>query len=336
MVQCVCPDWRVRDATPLDGGTDAVLAVTADTDDDRSGPREFALKACTAVPPEDFRPEPVLLALLDRRTAVPVPRVVGAVDDHDDLPAPFFLMERSGGVLADDADLSSDAVERVARAAGRYAGEYHALADFERFGFLRVDRDLAHDRPRVTVDDHRLAVADGAARTWRAYVEDLYRNWITDLDDRFADLRPRLESFVESRLDALDRSFDAVLGHVDYKYWNLLVRPETGETTAVLDWAHATAMAPYYDLLLTEDHLSGWAPLDSPRRTRVRAAIEDGYAETNTLDRTGDFDERRALSLAVSRLQPLVHFSEWTADVPHAERAERARRHRQFVEDLLP
>lgn len=171
--------------------------------------------------------------------------------------------------------------------------------------------------------------------SWRSWVEELYRNWINDLDDRFVDLQPALEAFIESRMDTLDYSFEAVLGHIDYKRWNVLVRPETAETTAVLDWGHATAMEPAYDLYLTEEHLCQWAPLDSPLRQRIQTALEAGYAEMNDLGRDADFDERRELYLAVSRLQPLVWFSEWTADAPTAKRREVAGRHRQFVSDLL-
>lgn len=330
-VRSVRPEWTVREATPAGSATDAVSFVTVETP---TGPRECVLKACTTVPPEDFRPEPSLFTLLRRRTSVPGPRVIGAVDDHDDLPAPFYLMERCEGVTAEDADLDPEAIVRMARAAGRFAGEYHRVAEFGRFGRLRTDHDLTHARAGVTVDGRTLAVGDGGATSWRASMEDLYRTRIADLDDEFADLEPELRAFIESRLDTLDRPFDAVLGHVDYKFWNVLVRPETGETTAVLDWGHATAMAPYYDLVLTEEHLSRWAPLDAPHRRRIRAALEAGYAETNELDRDADFAARRELYLAVSHLQPLVWFSEWTSDVSRKATRERAAKHRRFVASL--
>jgi hypothetical protein len=56
--------------------------------------------------------------------------------------------------------------------------------------------------------------------------------------------------------------------------------------------------------------------------------------ETNELERDVDFDERRELYLAVSRLQPLVWFSEWMADEPRTRSQEEADKHRQFVYDL--
>lgn len=276
-----------------------------------------------------------MLSLLEAETSVPVPRVIGAIDTHPDLPAPFFLMDRSAGVLADEVNLTPGMTERLARAAGRYAGEYHAIGDFERFGFLRLDCDRSNPRSGVIIDGRTLAVADDSARTWRAYVEDMYEGWINDLDDEFVDLRPELEAFIEPRLDTLDRSFASVLGHIDYKPWNVLIEPETGETTAVLDWGHATAMAPYYDLVLTEEHLNRWAQLSAARRERVRTAIAEGYAETNRLERDPQFNERRELYLAVARLQPLVWFSKWTENVSVGARRRLAANHREFVKDLL-
>lgn len=331
-VRSVRPEWTVREATPAESATDAVYHLVVEG---RDGPSECVFKACTAVPPADFRPEPYLFTLLGRRTSVPGPRVIEAVDDHEVLPAPFFLMERCEGVPANTVDLAPETVERMARAAGRYAGEYHDVGSFGRFGRLRLDCDLDRLRGGVTVDGRTLAIGDDGHGFWRSWFEALYGNWIDDLEDRFVDLRPDIEAFVDARIGALDRPFDAVLGHIDYKPWNVLVRPGSGETTAVLDWGHATAVEPYYDLLLAEEHLSRWAPLDSPRRRRVRAALEAGYSETNELERDAGFEERRELYLAVSRLQPLVWFSEWTADEPRAERRATAGKHRQFVEDLL-
>ena len=206
---------------------------------------------------------------------------------------------------------------------------------FQRFGRLRIGRDSDRTQGGITINGRTLAVANEGVIRWREWVEELYENWIDELDDRFIDLKPALEAFIESRLDALNRSFDAVLGHIDYKHWNVLVRPESAETTAVLDWGHATAMEPAYDLYLTEEHLCQWAALDSPLRQRIRTALEAGYAKTNNLECDPDYDERRELYLAVSRLQPLVWFSKWMADIPKKKRREVEDQHRQFVSDLL-
>lgn len=332
MVQSIRTGWTVRESTAEGNATDAVYHISARTPE---GDRDCVLKACTAVPVADFRPEPYIFSLLSQRTTVPGPRVIGVIDEHTDLPSPFFLMERCNGVTVEEAALSTAALERVAHDAGRYAGQYHAVAEFQRFGRLRVNPEVEKSHDGVVFDGQTLAVDEEGTTSWRMWVEDLYRNWIEDLDEEFVDLKPALESFIESRMDTLDGPFNATLGHIDYKHWNVLVDPETAETTAVLDWGHATAMDSDYDLYLTEEHLSQWAPLNSPRRQRIRTALEAGYSETNSLERDPQFDKRRELYLALSRLQPLVWFSEWTADEPPAVRQETVDRHRQFVNDLL-
>jgi aminoglycoside phosphotransferase (APT) family kinase protein len=332
MVHHVRPEWSVRESTAIEAGTDTVYHLTVDTGEEQ---RRCILKVCTEVPPPDFRPEPYILSALAERTSVPGPRPLGSVEEHDDLPAPFYLMEHCEGVTADEADLDPEGVERVARAAGRHAGEYHQVGDFRRFGRVRLDCDHAREHGGLHVDGRTVAAGEQGQETWRAWVEALYNHWITDLEDRFADLRPEIEQFVEARLDLLDGSFEPVLGHIDYKPWNVMVRPATGETTALIDWGHANVMTAEYDLLLTEEHLSKWAPLDSPFRRRIRTAIEEGYTETNELHRDAAFDARRELYLLVSRLQPLVWISEWMAEESPFLREEKAAKHRAVVENLL-
>ncbi len=332
MVHHVRPEWSVRESTVIEAGTDTLYDVGVATGEKR---RRCLLKMCTEVPPPDFRPEPYLLSALGRRTSVPGPRPLGSVAEHESLPAPFYLMEHCEGVTADEATLDPDGVERVARAAGRHAGEYHRVGDFRRFGRVRLDCDRSREHGALHAGGRTLAAGDQGQETWRAWVEALSDHWITDLEERFVDLRPDIEQFVEARLDLLDGSFEPVLGHIDYKPWNVVVRPATGETTAVIDWGHATVVAPEYDLLLTEDHLSKWAPLESPFRRRIRTAIEEGYAETNDLRRDSAFEARRELYLLVSRLQPLVWLSEWMAEESPFLREEKAATHRTVVENLV-
>ena len=348
MVQTLRPTWTVEEIRLNDLGTDAVYYITVEADGESL---EAVLKACTAIPPPDFRPEPYLCRLLTEQTSIPVPRILGIVDDHEEYPSPFYLMERCPGRCAAAIDRTPEQITQIARAAGRYIGEYHRLGEFQRFGRLRLDCDVDHSSRWATIDGRDLTIANSApsregkpntstwreysTATWRAWFESLYRYWIENLDDRFIDLQPEIEAFVKSRIDTLDRSFNPVLSHIDYGYENLLVQPDTGETAAVLDWGHSTALEPYYDLVVTEHHLSRRAPLNSSQRQRVRAAIEDGYSQTNTLDRSSAFEKRRQLYLLQSYLQPLVWFSEWYSDAPEAERRVIKRKHRQFVSEII-
>ncbi|WP_170977215.1 phosphotransferase family protein [Halorussus salinisoli] len=348
MVREIRPKWSLRDAAPADEGTDVVYFVTVETPD---GPRECVLKACEFLDPEAFRPEPYLVALVDRRTSIPVPSVVGAVDDHDDLPAPFFLMEcRDGEVRENGArELPADAMERLARDAGRHIGELHALGEFEAFGGVRLARDvdgdrgeltvgeghIAADRDRPTVDGRALTTDETASDSWRTRVEATADDCLGDLHDRFADLESDLRALVDDRLDALDREFAPVLGHDDYRLGNLLVDPATGETRAVLDWGNANTLEPQYNLVLAEQYLSGWAPHDDPLRERVRAALREGYREVGELADDSDAERRRELYLTVTRLFPLVWFSLWYGHRPESEREATVEKHRRAVRDLL-
>lgn len=245
MVRLIEPNWRVEHVEAATSGTDAVHFLTADNGSERI---EAVLKICTAVPPEDFRPEPVLCRMLRRRTSIPIPKIYGMVETHSEYPAPFY---------------------------------------------------------------------------------------IADLDGRFTDLQEPIESFVEDRLHTVHGSFDARLSHIDYQYTNVLVDPDTCETTAVLDWGHATAVDPYYDLVVTEHHLCKRAPLYSPDRNRVREALEAGYEETNSIDRNEEFERRRELYLLVTHLQALFWFSTWFEDAPETKRADMEAQYRSFVMQLL-
>jgi Ser/Thr protein kinase RdoA (MazF antagonist) len=352
MVHEIRPEWTLLEATPADEGTDAVYFVTVETPE---GQRECVLKACEFLDPAQFRPEPHLLTVMDRRTSIPVPSVEGAVDgaasepprseggetagaDHDDLPAPFFLMERLDGEVRENEarELPVKAVERLAREAGRNLGEVHALGDFEGFGPVRLARDVDGDvRPALSVDGRELTVGEDGVDSWRSHFQRIADANLDDLHDRFAALDADLRAFVDDRLDALDREFDAVLGHDDYRLGNLLVDPEAGETRAVLDWGNAFTTEVQYNLVLTEQYLSGWAPHEDPLRERVREALRDGYETVTDLPRDPDVERRRELYLALTRLFPMVWFSLWYGHQSTAEQAATAEKHREAIRELL-
>jgi aminoglycoside phosphotransferase (APT) family kinase protein len=334
MVREIRSEWSVREAAPAAEGTDIVYFVTVETP---AGSHECVLKICEFLDPEAFRPEPHLLGVVDRRTSIPVPSVVGAVDDHPDLPAPFFLMDRCDGeVRENDArDLPGDVMERVARDAGRNLAELHALGEFESFGPIRLSQDTDRQRGSLTVGERILTTDETAIDSWHARVEAMADGCLDDLPDRFGDFEADLRAFADDHLDALDREFPPVLGHDDYRLGNLLVAPETGETRAVLDWGNAHTLEAQYNLVLTEQYLSGWAPHDDPLRERVRSALREGYRAIGELPDDADSERRRDLYLAVTRLFPLVWFSLWYGDQSESEREATAEKHRAAIRELV-
>jgi len=346
MVSEMRPSWSVRDAAPAEEGNDVVYVVTVETP---GGPRECVLKACEFLDPRAFRPEPHLMKAVGRRTEIPVPGVVGAVDDHPDLPAPFYLMERRGGEVREGEarDLPAAAIERLARDAGRYLAQLHALGEFEEFGTVLLGCDARRESHTsgLTVADRDspaggrvLTTDESATDSWRERVEEVVASTRGEFHDRFADLESDLRAAVDSGLDALDGEFDAVLGDDDYRLGNLLVDPETGETRAVLDWGNSSTLERQYNLVLAEQYLSGWARHDDPRRERVRAALHEGYvaeSDRRKIDFGPDTERRRELYLAVTRMFPLVWFSLWYNGADEDEREEAAEMHRLAVRKLV-
>lgn len=324
MVRHLRPEWRVRDWTPADEGTDFVCFVDAEMPD---GDCAVVLKAASFLDPESFRPEPRTLALVADRTDVPAPRVLGACDAHDDLPAPFFLMDRLDGeqVAGPDA-LAPGALDRLARDAGRNLADLHDAATWDGYGWLRCADDV--DAP---AGPGGLAPAD-PHDSWRERLRESAEPHLADLHPRFADLEADLRAALDARLDAAPRRPEPVLVHGDYRYGNLLLDPESGATRAVLDWGNQSTGDAAYDLVFAEQYLCGWAGLGDPVRERVRDALRAGYRERRAF--TAD-PARRDCYLLDSALAPLAWFGLWHRGQDADERDAAADRYRDVVRALV-
>lgn len=181
------------------------------------------------------------------------------------------------------------------------------------------------EEPGFTID-----VVERGHDAWEPRFRDLVADHCSGLDGRFADLA----ADVETALAAVPvPAADPVLVHDDYRYWNLLADPMTGETRAVIDFDASTAAARW-NLVATVDRLSAWAPLDADRRRRVRECVLVGY-ETAT-GRRPDLDAPAcdAYRLA-SRLPALACFEDWHAETCPDERDAIAERHRDHVATLV-
>lgn len=111
------PDWSLEDWHEADEGTDFVAFLDCDTPD---GERRVVLKVQDFLDPVSLRPEPNALQMVAAQTDLPVPEGIASnLDVKGDYP-PYFVMNYVEGDQPDDqADLSDDAIARVARTAGR-------------------------------------------------------------------------------------------------------------------------------------------------------------------------------------------------------------------------
>ncbi|MFC7176362.1 phosphotransferase family protein [Halosegnis marinus] len=339
MVRACAPEWELRGYERAEEGTDFVAVVDCATPD---GDRTAVLKATTAgfVRPEIARSEPRLLALVGRETSIPVPEVYGFADDHDEYPAPFYLMAYAPGEnYEDDPSALPDAArERVVREAGGNLADLHAVGELPRVGRVGVrDGDLAVlDYDDGPADDFRAHFARGVEETCDALADGTYFPDRADEPDRFADLADPLRAALRERADALREPEPPRYCHWDYRYGNLLVDPDTGETRAVLDWANLTAAEPAYNLAKVESHLFD-AQADGPERAAdLRALFRESYAAARDgWTFTPAVESRMETYLLKCRAEAMACLPLWLEDATAEEKDERERQHRDAVADAL-
>jgi len=341
MVAALRPDWTVRGIERSDHGTDfvATLAVAAPT-----GDRRVVLKATTAdlVAPEVARAEPRLFEFVDRETRIPVPDVFGYRDEHEALPAPFYLAEHVSGETfeADASALSGRAQRRVIEAAAENLADLHECGPLPAPGTIGVrDGDLAvldtDEHPRY--DDERDGLYDACMETIDALEDGGYFPALADDPGRFADLTDALREHVESTVPSLPEPDPPTYCHWDYRYGNLLVDPETGETTAVLDWANLSASEPAGNLANVEYHLLDADDADESTVEARREAFRRTYRDARTDDWafTDDVRERMAAHEFGTRLGAMACLPLWHEDATPAERDAVEADHRAFVHDRI-
>ncbi|NEU57231.1 phosphotransferase [Halorussus sp. MSC15.2] len=327
MVAAVAPEWSVERVRPSEEGTDCVSFLTVVTPEGR---REVVLKAFLGegVDSPVARSEPRVLELLAAETEIPVPEVVGFVDDRPDLPTPFFLAERVPGENGSGrfADLSVGALERVLADAGTHLAELHDLRSFDRFG-------------RIGVEDGGLTVVgdeSGARDRWTDWLLADVEETLDGIEGgRFDDLVAPLREYLREAIPALAGPNETAFVHWDYRLGNLLLDPETGETTAVLDWADLVAGDPIYNLVTVEDHNVNWQTRDVVLRRRLRDRLLGAYDARRSGERPADFRDRKRVYHLCNRLNAMACLPDWYANADDAVRDQRAAEHRTFVREYL-
>jgi hypothetical protein len=118
MLAVVDETWDLRAVSAPEYGTCSVYHVDVETS---SGPRECVLKAAPGDGEWGISTEARVLSLLGARTGIPVPEVLGVVDEHREFPSPFFVMDRLPGseVPYRQVGRLSDAVAERLRAGTR-------------------------------------------------------------------------------------------------------------------------------------------------------------------------------------------------------------------------
>lgn len=282
MVQVVDPAWELETAVPVERGFCSVYRLVVADGETR---RELYLKASPDGRRWGIPDEARLQAVLDEHTSIPVPTVLGVVDDHDEFPAPFYLMAALPGEALPYEEvcrLDDDRLRRLARETGEYLGQLHSVPAVDGFGHVRHDGPgLTGDRPAGTTDS--LTVGD-PRETWPTFLREYAeRELDRHADSRFSELTAAITRWFESRVDALEGPFEPVLGRNDHGLHNLLVDPASGAIEGMLDWGYTLAVPASFDVefavyVLGGAYLAGLPDVED-RRSLVRTALLSGYRE---------------------------------------------------------
>lgn len=305
MLGAVRPDWRLREAELAEGGRASVYHLDVDADGER---RTCVLKTA----PEggesfDVATEARIQAVVGAHTGLPVPTVLGVVDVHDDLRAPFFLMEALSGESPSRttvADLPDGTLGRVARETGRHLAELHDLE----VDLPAYSPEVSYDRARTLsggvpgCDPARLVGVGGHER-WGDQLREWFQGDFELLaDSRFADVAPALRAELARQVDALPAAPEPVFARVDHHWENLVVDPDAGTLDGVIDWGETTAYPRALSLALVEYFLARdwWMVLPEvpDRRPVVREGLLAGYREGATVPESYD-EERRCYQLSM-------------------------------------
>lgn len=345
MLRAVEPDWRLRGAAFVADGEMAVYRLEAEAPD---GDRTCFLKASAS--PEaglGVGTEARLTAVVREHTDAPVPAVLGAVDEHDSLRAPFFLMVAMPGrppPMTELAERTPAEMRALGRQTGRWAAQLHGI---EVPGLSRFGTRLNHDADRPLLGEPPAGDPDELTGPphggpWL----EVIRSWTEeDLEalaetDRFADLVEPIRGILERRFEGLPRDPEPALGRVDQGLWNVLVDEPGTEITAMLDWGSLFVVPPAFDLAVMELFLAGrpWIGLDDvpDHREAIRSGLFEGYREHRAVP--PGYDARRQsyqLQVAILLLVSLDRGPERPRHVPADRIDEVAAGFRPAVEALL-
>lgn len=228
--------------------------------------------------------------------------------------------------------------DRVVAEAGRNLVALHEVGRLPVVGAVGVrDGDLAvldaDEYPRY--DDTRTWLLSNCKDALSALEDGGWFLELADRPDRFADLVPVLGDHLREAISALPDPDPPTYCHWDYRYGNLLVDPDSGETRAVLDWANLRAADPACNLAKAESHLFDPTAENGDRVADLRRQFRTAY-ESARPDWT--FDDARECTetyCLICRIDAMACLPLWLEDATAEERDKRERQHRAFVADCL-
>ena len=109
----------------------------------------------------------------------------------------------------------------------------------------------------------------------------------------------------------MEGPFRPVLGRIDHGFHNMLIAPETGDITGIIDWGFTLSVPAVYDLVCVEANLSldPWSvhPATPNRHQLVRNSLLKGYQVMEHADVVDRFEERQLVYELLALLRAMNH-----------------------------
>ena len=315
MLRSVRPTWSIVRAERVAVGHHLVARLDVEAPTDH---RTVYLKATPPGKPPSVDLEARVLAGIQDQSAIPVPTVLGAVDDHEKLPAPYVVLAAMPGEMYERSALPAMAdhrLRRIAQQYGRYLAALHHIDAVDYYGMLDCTGPPMHgERPAGTFQ--AMTVTDGTG-SWRTCLETWSQDALAGLEDtRFADIREKVEPVLRRRVDAISGSFEPVLARIDGAIENVLL--EGADLSGLIDWEFTVAATRDYDLACVVWSLAGGPYLYSTEfldcRELVRAALLDGYTSSVDDGMKSQFHQNRACYELLITIRSMVHLNAWCAN----------------------
>jgi|GEM_PF-803254 len=349
MISVINPAATIHEAELAQSGHLSVYHLVIETP---TRATDWVLKASPDGERHGIDTEARLLSIVEDQTSIPVPTVLGAVDAHETLPAPYFLMESVNGIKVpkrEIGELSDKALKRMSRQTGRYLAELHSLDGPEGYGQVDIVPSQSLEGGRPSVDLNQLTITDlqGGSSTdsneWPAVLRMWAENTLErHVSTRFEDMTEEIRSIVLERIESMEGPFRPVLGRIDHGLHNLLLEPETGAITGMIDWAFTLSVPGAYDLVCVEANLSlgPWSihSATPDRRQLIRTNLLEGYQEIGQSVIVDQFQQHHATYELLALLRAMNHLDLVTEfvmpDATDEQVNATAQKYRNLVTDL--
>ena len=318
MVKLIQPGWDIIDLELAPTATDLSVIVRITQEGQSKAQQEsrtVVLKAIVSeTPAECGQAEPRLLELVSRETSIPVPRVYGNVDNHEDLHTPFYCMEFLSGTntLGAVLNLPFDSKKRFVKKCGEYLAELHECGPVPgpgRLGYVEgAIQPIEKENRGLESKYMPYIILREVERNLRSIEPDEGFAELADRPDRFSDLVNPLRSYLIEKITSFAPD-EATYCHTDYSPTNLLIDEVSGEVKGVIDWGRMYGFEPVYNLAYAEEKLIIGS--DKREQKKLRQTFRTSYENT----RGGwSFTTERCERLEIYKL---CHHLEQMAFFPH-------------------